>query len=168
MRSEQILWWKPARSDFELFEQLRRYGAAECHLLHYLQMSTEKLSKSYLWRKGKTLPKVHTGFPKFLRALLDRSSNELSRISALLGFRQASQLDQWVTSVLPLAYQIQNLAPSEARDGPNPEYPWPHLQPEYSPIDYSFPLWIELSNTGKGRKLLNFTETVIAKFEQIA
>lgn len=89
-------------------------------------MSTEKLSKAYLWRSGKEPPKVHTGFVRFLRALLTRSDPELERIAKIFGFGRAENLDNWVASILPLAYQVQNSAPPEANDGPNPEYPWPH------------------------------------------
>jgi hypothetical protein len=42
MNEAQKLWWYQAKSDLQLFKQLRRVGAHECHLLHYLQMSTEK------------------------------------------------------------------------------------------------------------------------------
>ena len=52
MNDAQELWLRQARSDHALFLQLRRTGADECHLLHYLQMATEKLSKAYLWRSG--------------------------------------------------------------------------------------------------------------------
>ena len=103
--------------------------AAECHLLHYLQMATEKLSKAYLWRTGKPPPRSHTGFIRFLKTLLDRKSSELRSIAPTLGFRRSEDLRRWVGTVQPLAYAIQNIAPAEARDGPNPEYPWPHALP---------------------------------------
>lgn len=168
MTPEQSLWWRQATSDFQLFERLRRDGAAECHVLHYLQMATEKLSKAYLWRLGHAPPRTHVGFTKFLKALLDRRSSELIRIAPLLRFKSAADLEKWVKQVLPLAYEIQNIAPAEAGDGPNPEYPWPHAQPTTCPRDYSFPLWSSLAHTGKGRKLLQFLESAIITFDQFA
>ena len=87
MNDAQELWWRQARSDHALFVQLRGAGAHDCHLLHYVQTATEKLSKAYLWRSGHAPPKSHTGFVRFLRALLDRRS-ELDRIANVLGFRR--------------------------------------------------------------------------------
>ena len=48
MNPAQTLWWTQAKSDYAIFDQLRRLGTHECHLLHYLQMSTEKVAKAYL------------------------------------------------------------------------------------------------------------------------
>jgi hypothetical protein len=86
MNDAQRLWWQQAQSDRVLFLKLRRVGAHECHLLHYLQMATEKLSKAYLWRSRKVPPKSHTGFMRFLKALLDRPAAELKWIAKVLGF----------------------------------------------------------------------------------
>lgn len=92
MNQAQELWWSQAQADHALFVQLRRAGVHECHLLHYLQMATEKLSKAYLWRSGHAPPKSHTGFVRFLKALLDRR-NDLDRIAAILGFGRREDLD---------------------------------------------------------------------------
>lgn len=138
MNVAQTLWWEQAESDLTLFVQLRRAGALPCHLLHYLQMATEKLSKGYLWRSGKPPPKNHTGFVRFLKALLDRRPTELMRIAKALGFGRPQDLDRWVAAVQPLAYALQNMAPAEARNGPNPEYPWPHEAPAHCPAMHSF------------------------------
>ena len=77
MNQAQELWWSQAVSDFRLFRMIRDGKYEPCHILHYFQMTTEKLSKAYLWRAGKAPPKVHTGFVRFLRALLTRSDPEL-------------------------------------------------------------------------------------------
>lgn len=168
MTPAQRLWWRQASSDWELFERLRRDGAPDCHLLHYLQMSTEKLSKAYLWRSGTAPTRSHIGFTKFLRAILDRRETELSRIAEHWGFKFSKDFETWVAQAMPLVYDIQKLAPSQANDGLNPEYPWPHLQPEHCPAEHSFPLWIELSQTGRGRKLLSFIRIAVNMFEQYA
>ena len=84
MNNEQKLWWKQARSDHALFVQLRGAGVHECHLLHYLQMATEKVSKAYFWRSGHAPPKSHTGTVLFLKALLDRRPDELDRVARVL------------------------------------------------------------------------------------
>jgi HEPN domain-containing protein len=164
----QKLWWRQAQSDLALFIQLRRSGAQECHLLHYLQMATEKLSKAYLWRSGHAPPKTHTGFVRFLKALLDRRDPELERVAKTLAFGRPEDLDKWVASVQTLAYSLQNIAPAEAKDGPNPEYPWPHENPVHCPSDHAFALWNQLSNSGQGRKLIEFIDRAITRFDTYA
>lgn len=168
MNQAQELWWRQAQSDHAVFVRLRRAGAHECHLLHYLQMATEKLSKAYLWRSGHAPPKSHTGFVRFLKALLDRRITELDRIAKALAFGRSEDLDRWASQVQTLAYALQNIAPSEAGNGPNPEYPWPHETPMDCPARHAFALWDQLTNTGQGRKLMEVIERAIARFDQYA
>jgi hypothetical protein len=168
MNDAQQLWWRQAQSDHAIFVQLRRTGGHECHLLHYLQMATEKLSKAYLWRSSNAPPKSHTGFVRFLKALLDRRNVELDRIAIALGFSRREALHDWVRSVQALAYSLQNIAPAEAGNGPNPEYPWPHEAPTECPIGYTFALWNQLINTGQGRKLMAFVDHAVARFDKYA
>lgn len=170
MNAEQRLWWRQSQSDHELFVHFRsgKVAAHECHLLHYLQMATEKLSKAYLWRSGHAPPKSHTGFVRFLRALMTRPDGELDNIASGLGFKSQAELLVWVRGALPLAYALQNMAPAEANDGPNPEYPWPHENPTQTPVGHSFPLWAQLCNSGQGRKLLSFIQIAIRQFELLA
>jgi len=168
VNAAQNLWWEQAKSDWTLFLHLRRTGAAPCHLLHYLQMATEKLSKAYLWRSGKPPPKSHTGFIRFLKALLIRKPPELVWISKALEFGRPEYLEKWVTGVYMLAYALQNMAPAEARNGPNPEYPWPHEAPAHCPATHPFALWDALSSTGQGRKLLEFIDRAIRRFDVYA
>jgi len=168
MNDAQKLWWKQAKSDLAICIRLRRDGAHECRVLHYLQMATEKISKAYLWRSGHSPPKSHTGFIRFLKALLDRRADELEWIAKTLGFGRPEDLDKWVTSVQMLAYSLQNIAPAEAGNGPNPEYPWPHESPVHCPSDHSFALWNQLLNTGQGRKMMEFIDRAISRFEAYA
>jgi len=168
VNNEQKLWWKQARSDHALFVQLRGAGVHECHLLHYLQMATEKVSKAYFWRSGHAPPKSHTGFVLFLKALLDRRPDELDRVARVLELGRRQDLDNWVTKVQTLAYSLQNMAPSQASNGPNPEYPWPHEAPSHCPIDHKFFLWEQLSRSGQGRKFMLVVARVIERFEHIS
>jgi hypothetical protein len=46
MTEEQRLWQVQAQSDHAALVVLRRAGVHDCHLLHYLQMVTEKLAKA--------------------------------------------------------------------------------------------------------------------------
>ena len=70
MTDAQAKWWRQTQSDWSVFVHLRRAGVNTCHLLHYLQMTTEKLGKAYLWRSGRVPSKNHTGFVRFLKAQL--------------------------------------------------------------------------------------------------
>jgi hypothetical protein len=63
---------------------------------------------------------------------------------------------------------LQNLAPAEANDGPNPEYPWPHDNPQHCPATHSFELWRLIRDQVQGRNLLRFIERAIQRFEQYA
>ena len=167
MNGPQNLWWRQARSDLDLFHALRRNGVSECHLLHYLQMTTEKLSKAYLWRSLTPPSRTHTGFSRFIRALLSRQG-ELDRIASVLDLKDAAGLERWAKIVQPLAYALQSIAPAEAGDGPNPEYPWPHIAPTECPTDHTFALWQQLSKTGRGRELMKFISRAVNHFDQIA
>jgi hypothetical protein len=165
MNVAQELWWRQAQSDFDIFARLRRAGVHECHLLHYLQMATEKLSKAYLWRSGKPPPKSHIGFLRFLKAILDRRPAEFERIAKLLGFARTADMERWVANIQTLAYDLQNIAPAESQNGVNPEYPWPHEEPINYPAGHRFTLWQQIANSGQGRKLLVFVSQAIARFE---
>ena len=168
MNDAQRLWWQQAQSDRALFVHLRRSGAHECHLLHYLQMATEKLGKAYFWRSKKPPPKSHVGFVRFLKALLDRPTAELRWIAKSLGFDRPEDLEKWVSNIQQLAYALQNIAPAEAGNGPNPEYPWPHEAPAHFPAGHKFDLWAQLLNTGQGRKLLEIIDRAIIRFDAYA
>lgn len=160
----QRLWLRQADAEFRLFRSLSGSGAADCHLLHHLQMATEKLGKAYLCRNG-AAPSVHRAFEPFLRALRCRRSSDQRLIAKAFGFVRVDDLLAWLRSALPLASRLENMAPSLAGDGPNPEYPWPREAPQYCPAEHSFELWRELSSTGHGRRLLSAVQNAIHNFD---
>jgi hypothetical protein len=168
MNESQRLWWEQAKSDHATFVYLRQGGVDECHLLHYLQMATEKISKAYLWRSGTPPPRTHVGLMRFLKALLDRRDTELKGISKAFEFNRPKEMEAWVKQVSPLAYELQNLAPAEAGNGPNPEYPWPHDKPTNCPAMYTFDLWARLRDHVQGRRLLQFIARAVDRFDQYA
>jgi hypothetical protein len=170
MNEAQELWWEQAKSDYAAFELLRGAGVHECHPLHYLQMAAEKLSKAYLWRIGTAPPRSHVGLMRFLQALLSRGHGrrELDRIAQIFEYARHEDMTAWVRQVAPLAHQLQNLTPDLAHDGPNPEYPWPHENPEHCPARHSFDLWRKLRDTELGRRLVKFIKRAIERFEQFA
>jgi hypothetical protein len=128
-------------------------------------MVGEKIAKAYLWRAVLVPEKTHTGFATFLRALALRADPD---IRAAFGFPQPSQFQAWIRANLDLAYRIERLAPALAQDGPNPEYPWPHKQPQYTPANYDFPIWNELIGTSRGRKFLQAVKLAVREFPRLA
>jgi hypothetical protein len=144
----QRLFLVQARTDFAVFELLQ--GQPElpaCHSLHYLQMATELLGKAYALKDGPPTKTNHRALVAFLRNLsIDRSAQRQ------LGFDQ--QRENWrhrIRKTLPLASKIEDLAPQLAKDGPNPEYPWPPHAPRITPAEYSFAIWQDLQQTPAGR-----------------
>jgi hypothetical protein len=79
----------------------------------------------------------------------------------------ARQLQAHIRGILPLAHQIERLAPALARDGPNPEYPWeePTTGHVYSPASYRFPVALNL-NQPNGRKLLRLLDILLDQFDR--
>lgn len=59
------------------------------------------------------------------------------------------------------------MAPAEAGDGPNAEYPWPHDAPANAPVSYPFPVWDEII-APRGQKLLDLLRRLVGRFEQYA
>ena len=58
------------------------------------------------------------------------------------------------------------MTPALANDGPNPEYPWPTNAPTTAPVEYSFPIWEELTETAYGRTLLSLIQYLFAVAEE--
>ena len=114
-----------ARSDNAVRRLLNARGFEQCHELHYLQMSAEKLAKSYATPPGHETPprQTHAALVRFLQTLKSRRD-----LRERLGYDNANVFRSYVDSLLPIAQQIEQLPPSAAGlNQPNPEYPWrPH------------------------------------------
>lgn len=167
MTAAQALWWEQARSDWSVFGTLRSGGAADCHALHYLQMATEKLGKAYFSATGPPEP-THVALVPFLRALNHRSASQRDRTAVCLGLGTRAGLKTWTKAVLPLALDVERLAPSLAGDGPNPEYPWPRAAPTHCPATHAFPTWARLTRTVQGRQLLAVLGAAVLRFPDYA
>ena len=168
MNNYQELWWHQAKSDHGAFVLLRGQGIAQCHSLHDLQMVTEKIAKAYFWRSGSPPPKNHAGFVQFLRFLghhVRRDDRE--RIAKLFSFNRFEDFQNWIYAVLPIAYDLERLAPALANDGPNPEYPWPHAKPEVAPVNHDFAIWATLTS-GRGRDLMRVIHIAVNRFPEYA
>lgn len=167
MNRYQESWWRQASSDHEVFELLRGEGVAQCHTLHYLQMVTEKIAKAYLWRSGNPPPRSHSGFVQFLRFLGQIRPADRDRIAHLFKFTQFADLQKWIRTALPIAYELEHLAPALANDGPNPEYPWPHDKPVNAPVRHHFAIWNSL-NSMPGRNLMRVVRIAVSQFPEYA
>jgi hypothetical protein len=150
-----------ATSDWEIYAKLKEAKEPACHVLHYLQMSTEKLGKAYLLLTNAEIEGVqisHQAFTRFLK-LIARNS----KLQKVLGMT-AVQLRAHVRQILPVANAIEKLAPALAGKGVNAEYPW--QSPDgliVAPIRYKFSLSYALQETN-GRNLLKLVETVLDNF----
>jgi hypothetical protein len=167
MNNYQELWWQQAKSDHDVFMLVRGQGMAQCHSLHYLQMATEKIAKAYFWRSGSPPPRSHAGFVQFLRFLGQVRQNDRERIANLFSFNRFIDFQNWIRAILPIAYDLERLTPDLANDGPNPEYPWPHVKPERAPVSYNFTVWNSLTN-GQGRDLMRVIRIAVARFQEYA
>jgi len=167
MNQYQGLWWQQAKSDYDIFLLLKREVGIECHQLHFLQMATEKLRKAYFWRTGAAPPKSHTGFHKFMRNLGSVSdTRRQEKILKTLSFPRLEDFQKWLKGTLSIVYSLQNCTPDLPQNGQNPEYPWPHELPTHNPLNHKFEIWQILSQTGKGRQLLQIIEVAIARFSE--
>ena len=114
-RSWQIAFLKQAQSDWEAYQRTRQAAWPHCHRLHFLQMATEKLGKALLLGGHSKLAHIthsHSAFVKFMHI----ASNNQS-LQAQLKITK-SQLRADFKRLLPLAYEIEHLAPALAHDGP--------------------------------------------------
>lgn len=165
MNVYQECWWRQAQSDLDVLTLLRRHSEPPSHQLHYLQMMSEKIAKAYFWGHGKPPRKTHAGFAKFIRLLGHaRQPVDRDRIASALGFARFADFEWWSRTSLDLVYSLERLAPALAQDGPNPEYPWPSDAPVNVPATFNFPLWQDLSETGRGRRLIEIIGRTVINF----
>lgn len=110
---------KQARSDFSIAELLLSDNVsgqyAYCHLLHYLQMTVEKLGKAHSQSPNQPPAKNHKG-GKQLFIAIKRNPNNI--------FNRKIRRPRDYASILKTVAAIEALAPALAGDGPNAEYPW--------------------------------------------
>ena len=131
-------------------------------------MATEKLGKAYFWRSGTSPKRTHAVFVKFLQRLGTAPKSERDHIANVFSFGRFREFQSWVTNALPLAYDLERLAPDLAGDGPNPEYPWPTDEPQYVPAEFDFGVWNQLKNTGKGRQFIHLIQAAVERFPDYA
>ncbi len=129
----QAAYFRQARSDYDTFQLLETSSAAFCQRLHYLQMTAEKLAKGFATSPGgPQQPKVHRGYTNFLQQIKRRPELHMLLPGG------PKQINKYIDNLLPYAHLIENLAPANANDGPNAEYPWQTPAGVIAPVDYAF------------------------------
>lgn len=114
-------YFEQAKSDCEMYRFLNKNKRPLCHRLHYLQMATEKLAKSYLCSSKGNPPKTHYAFVYFLKFTKKRPD-----IREQFGYgNNYNAYASYIDSLINLAEKIEKLAPIGGNfDRINPEYPW--------------------------------------------
>lgn len=160
----QTAFLRQARVDWESYQRTRQGTWPECHRLLLLQMAAEKLGKALLvagHSSLETITQTHAAFVKFMQLVSNHR-----KLRKALGMKKSQQTAQFRT-LLPLAYEIELLAPALAQHGPNPEYPWKNASGNIlAPADYSFPLIKRLRQTPHGLLLLKYIEIFLNRFEE--
>jgi hypothetical protein len=110
---------KQAKSEVAILEiLLERKDLERCHSLHYIQMVLEKLAKGL--RSSDEKPAAsHQALLGFIR-----SAHMSTVLRRAFGFQSIRRFKVYLDSLLPIAYEIEKLAPKGNIDKPNPEYPW--------------------------------------------
>jgi hypothetical protein len=154
-------------SDFALFEMLSSMaGIPRCHLLHYLQMACEKISKAYMFRDTdaaeEKLLTQHVVFSKFINAFF--GSAEMRNRYA--GKQAQLQIISKVAN--RIAREIEKLAPAVDRlESPsNAEYPWPSNGGVIVPCSYDYPDLSSLQDAGS-ISFLKIVKEVIVDFDKL-
>jgi hypothetical protein len=133
MNEQQRLFLIQSRSDFAVFELLRKdHGVAPCHLLHYLQMTTEMLGKAHSWKTGPNFGS-HRAIVGILRSL---STNRAAQQQ--FGFGRKNEA--WASRIrgsISLAESIEDLAPAVAQDAPRGSVA--RAQPQHEPVSVIYP-----------------------------
>jgi len=164
LRAWQLGFLKQARSDWETYQRIDDPTWPTCHRLHFLQMATEKLAKALLVVGDMPLDRIthsHAAFVKFMRVA--RKNHTLQKE---LGMTY-SQITAHFNRLLPIAREIEILAPTLAQAGPNPEYPWFDNSGQILvPVDFSFPL-MKLLQSPPGTQLLRYIGNFITDFEKL-
>lgn len=130
--TEHDAFLEQARSDFSAYEMLLRADPPmpECHVLHYLQMATEKLAKALLIRCGHHPGTSHRAFSRVAAELAARRD-----ILLAIGYQHPDKAARSLHAMRSVFESIEALCPSVAGDaaqaaglrrgqGRNAEYPW--------------------------------------------
>ena len=148
-----------------MWQLIHNHEAPDCHALHYLQMTCEKLGKAFLIAGGAISPQQaqssHVAFKRFLQMA---SRNHVLRNLLKMS---AAQFKAHVNQLLPNAEAVERLTPALAHDGPNVEYPWESPDRQiHIPVHYVFSVARELRRPA-GANLLKLVDLVQLQFYRL-
>lgn len=171
-----------ARSDYRVLEALLKQPrdvVPECHVLHYLQMATEKLAKAFLAQTGAPVGASHRAFSRLAAALANRQD-----VLRAIGYRDPSKCARFLKRATPVFEQIEALCPSEANrlarsrglswdQGQNVEYPWwqhdaSRGEDWLAPANQTFAAFQTISQrSGDGASMLTLVNWLLARFGHV-
>ncbi len=156
-----------AKSDLGVFDVLLQSQVEDCHIVHYLQMSTEKLAKAVICRQLGSNKKSHIAFSKLFKML----DNQL--YAECLGYE--GKFDSYRCAIRKfetLALGIERSCPavaSRSEDMPNAEYPWllPNKVKWQAPCFSRFQLADDIRGHTHARQMLHFLRKLADRFHEI-
>lgn len=108
-----------AHSDYLMYRRLNAEAdIPKCHMLHYLQMFTEKAAKSSFTDGAAQPVEDHRVLVRFLKI-----SQQNKMMRSRWG-RGARDFERTLAGLIASATWIESLAPRKSSQAPNPEYPW--------------------------------------------
>ena len=90
--------------------------------------------------------------------------SQRQQIADIFAFGRFEDFQNWTRTVLPLIYELGRLALALAHDGPNPEDPRPSNAPQFVPATFDFEVWRQLTDTGRGRQLIQVIKAAVDNF----
>ena len=120
MNDDQEFWAESSPIRPGDLEDTSSSCADPCQQLHYLQMASEKLGKAYFRRPSHSPSKSHATFVPFLRAIGSLPKARRGLIADLFQFQSYLGFQVWINAALPLAYDLERLAPALAQDETQP------------------------------------------------
>lgn len=153
-------YFEQAKSDYWLFRKfVEQDDVPLCQKLHYLQMTTEKMSKGFLTPAGYgKYNNTHNAF-----ALFVVKAGDMNGLRRIRNITRKSAFNAYLNGLRPTAMAIEDLSP-EGPSHPNPEYPWEVNGRIITPIAHDFPN-LKLSNIAM-KKMLDFLESCFKLIER--
>jgi hypothetical protein len=174
-------FFEQARSDFAVYELLQRQGTSavpECHVLHYLQMATEKLAKAVAARTHiQVPPRRHDSFSRLATELAKRPD-----VLSDIGYSDPAQTQRFLKRCLGIFKQLENLNPALANEKahdagrdresePNCEYPWwrsiSGREDWLVPATHTFLAFQTVRDNGDGATVMRMIQFLLVNFKHI-
>ena len=109
-----------AQSDWRVYKSLQSESIEECHKLHYLLMTGEKLAKYHSASHDEPPKPSHYALDGFIK-----NCNHIPKIRALLGYSNNREgCIHYLKTIRQVALELVKLAPTSDIKNMNVEYPW--------------------------------------------